>query len=297
MRCTMGAPPSSEPVTFHCEGADGVRIVGDRRGDPGAPPVVFLHGGGQTRHSWGGTAAAVVDRGWQAVSLDLRGHGESDWSSAGDYRIVSFAADVRAVLSHLPPRPVLVGASLGGLTSLLLTGELEPDVARAVVLVDIVPEMEPDGASRIHAFMIERAEEGFASLDEVADAIAEYNPTRERPADLQGLRKNLRQRGDRWFWHWDPAFISGNAPLPPAEVLDVDRLHAATAAIVARGTPVLLVRGRMSDLVTEEKAREFITRFPTVEFADVSDAGHMVAGDRNDAFTRAVVEFLALQMY
>jgi pimeloyl-ACP methyl ester carboxylesterase len=280
------------PVTVHYEGADGVRIVGDRLGAPGAPPVVFLHGGGQTRHSWGGTATAVVGRGWQAVSLDLRGHGESDWSAAGDYRIVSFAGDVRAVLTHLPQRPVLVGASLGGLTSLLLTGELELGVARAVVLVDIVPDMEPEGASRIHAFMIERAEEGFASLDEVADSIAAYNPMRRRPADLQGLRKNLRRRGERWFWHWDPAFISGNAPLPPAEVLDVDRLHEATSAIVDSGTPVLLVRGRMSDLVSEEKAQEFIARFPAVEFADVSGAGHMVAGDRNDAFTRAVLEFL-----
>jgi len=280
----------TEPVRF--EGADGVQIVGDRRGDPAAPAVVFLHGGGQTRHSWGGTAGAVAERGWQTVTLDLRGHGESDWSADGDYRIVSFAGDVLAGLAPLPPSPVLVGASLGGLTAVLLAGELAPGAAGGVVLVDIVPDMEPEGAERIHAFMTERAEHGFASLEEVADAIASYNPLRDRPTDLQGLRKNLRRRGDRWYWHWDPAFIAGTTRLPPSEILDVDRMHAAVARILDDGVPMLLVRRRMSDLVSTDKAQAFVARFPTVEFTDVSGAGHMVAGDRNDAFTVAVVDFL-----
>jgi peroxiredoxin len=161
-----------------------------------------------------------------------------------------------------------------------------------VVLVDIVPDMEPEGAGRIHAFMTERAEHGFASLEEVADAIAAYNPRRERPTDLDGLRKNLRRRGERWYWHWDPAFIAGTTRQPPSEILDVDRMHAAVQRILDDGTPLLLVRGRMSDLVSTEKAEEFVARFPAVEFTDVSGAGHMVAGDRNDAFTRAVLDFL-----
>ena len=84
-------------------------------------------------------------RGWQAVTVDFRGHGESDWSDDGDYRVTTFAADVIEVLRQLPPRPVLVGASLGGLTSMLLAGELAPGTARAVVLVDIVPNMNPAG--------------------------------------------------------------------------------------------------------------------------------------------------------
>jgi peroxiredoxin len=281
-----------EPETFSTPGTGGVRIAADRQGDPSARAVVFLHGGGQTRRSWAKAAAAVAKRGWQAVTIDLRGHGESDWSSEGDYRVVSFAADIQEVLRTLPPQPVLVGASLGGFTSMLLEGELAPGTAGAVVLVDIVPNMEQSGATRIHNFMADRVESGFGSLEEVADAIAEYNPHRPRPTDLDGLTANLRRRGDRWYWHWDPQFISGTAPFPPFEVTDPDRMHAAVEAILRNGVPMLLIRGQVSDLVSQERADEFLARFPQVEFTDVRGAGHMVAGDRNDIFAEAVLDFL-----
>jgi pimeloyl-ACP methyl ester carboxylesterase len=284
---------SGEPQPFSAHGAGGVRIAADRLGDPEATAVVFLHGGGQTRRSWGRAAAAVAARGWQAVTVDFRGHGESDWSEDGDYRVTTFAADVLEVLDQLPPRPVLVGASLGGFTAMLLGGEISPESVSAVVLVDIVPNMDPSGATRIHSFMNDRMVSGFDSLDEVADAIQQYNPHRPRPTDLEGLRTNLRRRGDRWFWHWDPKFIDGTSALPPIEVTEVDRLYAAVGSILRNKVPMLLVRGQMSDLVTEERADEFLARFPDIEFVDVGGAGHMVAGDRNDIFAGAVVDFLA----
>jgi len=283
-------PTMAGPTALEFAGRDGLRIVGDLRGDHGAP-VVFLHGGGQTRHSWGDTAVEVARRGWRTLALDARGHGESEWSATGDYRLEAFAEDLRLVLGYLDGPPVLVGASLGGLTAILLTGELAPGTARAVVLVDIVPDMEEAGAQRIGAFMVERAEAGFSSLEEVADAVAAYNPHRARPTDLSGLRKNLRERGGRFYWHWDPRFMFAAGGSGPMEILDVDRMHVAAARMVEE-TPVMLVRGRVSDLVSVEKAAAFCARFPAVEFADVSGAGHMVAGDRNDAFTVAVVEFL-----
>src|ERR1700759_1168072 len=160
------------PGTFTTSGVGGTRRVADRVGDPQARAVVFLHGGGQTRRSWARAAAAVANRGWQAVTVDFRGHGESDWSGDGDYRVVTFAEDVPNVLDQLPPNPVLVGASLGGFTSMLLLGEMSPGIASALVLVDIVPNMNPSGAARIHEFMAGRMVEGFGSLDEVADMIA-----------------------------------------------------------------------------------------------------------------------------
>jgi peroxiredoxin len=281
------------PVAFSANGIGGVRIAADRFGDPLAPAVVFLHGGGQTRRSWGRAAAAVAERGWQAITVDLRGHGESDWSDDGDYRVTTFAGDVLEVLRELPPRPVLVGASLGGFTAMLLAGELSPATVRAVVLVDIVPNMNPSGASRIHSFMYDRMESGFESLDEVADMIQEYNPHRPRPTDLDGLRTNLRHRDGRWYWHWDPKFIDGTSALTPIEVTDVDRMYSAVEAILCTDVPMLLVRGQVSDLVTQERADEFIARFPEIDFVDVGGAGHMVAGDRNDLFAGAVVQFLA----
>ncbi len=280
------------PEPFSIYGPGGLRIVADRLGDPRATAVVFLHGGGQTRRSWGRAAAAVAKRGWQAVTVDLRGHGESDWSAEGDYRVTSFACDIQEVLHQLPPRPVLVGASLGGFTAMLLAGELSPDTVSAVVLVDIVPNMDPSGATRIHSFMNDRVMSGFDSLEEVADMIHEYNPHRRRPTDLEGLRVNLRRRGERWYWHWDPKFIDGTSAHPPIEVTEIDRLNAAVEAILRSEVPMLLVRGQMSDLVTKERADEFLSHFPAIEFVDVGGAGHMVAGDRNDVFAGAVVEFL-----
>jgi pimeloyl-ACP methyl ester carboxylesterase len=286
-------PSDSTPFTF--TGADGIVLRGDRRGRPDAPAVVFLHGGGQTRFSWGGTASAVAERGWQSITLDARGHGESDWAADGDYRLSAFARDLDAALAALTglsAKPVVAGASLGGLTSILLAGEVHPGVLGGLILVDIVPDMEPGGADRIQAFMADKVADGFGSLDEVADAIAAYNPHRPRPSDLSGLRKNLRERDGRWFWHWDPKFIGGDADLGPNEITDVVRLDAAVDVIERGGVPMLLVRGRVSDLVSEAKAEQFLGKHPSVQFTDVSGAGHMVAGDRNDAFTDAVVRFL-----
>lgn len=136
-------------------------------------------------------------------------------------------------------------------------------------------------------------ESGFGSLDEVADMIAAYNPHRPRPTDLEGLTTNLRRRGDRWYWHWDPRFISGSAAFPPIEVTEPHRLYAAVDTILRGGVPMLLIRGQMSDLVSQERAEEFLARFPNIEFTDVRGAGHMVAGDRNDIFAAAVLDFLS----
>jgi pimeloyl-ACP methyl ester carboxylesterase len=279
-------PLAPRPITFH--GADGLTLRADVRGDAKAPPVVFLHGGGQTRHAWGGTAAALARDGRLSISLDLRGHGESDWAP-GDapYRLERFAADLRAVIAQLGRAPALVGASLGGLTSLLAVGEAEVPIASAAVLVDIAPRIEPEGAKRITSFMIGRPD-GYASLDEVADAIAEYTQHRSRPRDLASLKKNLRQgENGRWYWHWDPRFMGADGP---AEIVDRERLFAAARRLAF---PTLLVRGRESDILSDEGVREFLSHLPNAQYVDVGGAGHMVAGDRNDAFTEAVRSFLA----
>lgn len=235
----------------------------------------------------------MARRGWQAVTIDLRGHGDSEWSSDGDYRVATLAADIEEVLQTLPPRPVLVGASLGGFTSMLLAGELCPGIAGAVVLVDIVPEMDESGAMRIFTFMADGMESGFGSLEEVADALALYNPHRPRPVDLQGLSTNLRRRDGRWYWHWDPQFITGMHTTGPTEIAEHDRLYAAIDAILQAGAPMLLVRGQMSDLVSRPAVDRFLARFPRIDFTDVRGAGHMVAGDRNDVFAEAILDFLA----
>lgn len=277
------------------QGADGLRLTADVEGDPDAPPVILLHGGGQTRHAWGTTLSVLGSR-WRAYSVDLRGHGESDWAPDGDYSIDAFARDVIQITRSMPRPPALVGASLGGLASLMAIGELsdpaDRPIASALVLVDVAPRIEPSGVARIIEFMTGNLE-GFESLEEVADAIAAYNPNRKRPTNLDGLRKNLRQRADgRWIWHWDPRFVSGPLGSPDetrTRVTGPNRLERAAENLTI---PTLLVRGRMSDLISEEGVEELKQLVPHAQVADVAGAGHMVAGDRNDAFNDAVVSFL-----
>ena len=280
--------------TITLEGRDDIRLAADVEGDPGSPPVMLFHGGGQTRHAWGTTLKVLGESGWRAYSVDLRGHGESEWDPEGDYTMDAFAADIRIVATAMPQPPALVGASLGGIASMAAIGENDgPAIASALVLVDVAPTIEMEGALRIGAFMAEHMEDGFGSLEEVADAIAAYNPHRPRPSDLSGLRKNLRQRPDgRWAWHWDPRFISGrfgSQDETRSSLVDPERLRVAAKKLTI---PVLLVRGRMSDLLSEEGAQELLELVPHAQLADVAGAGHMVAGDRNDLFNDAVVTFL-----
>lgn len=275
-------------------GRDGNRLAADAAGDPNDPPAILLHGGGQTRHSWGTTLGALADKGWRAYAVDLRGHGDSEWAVDGDYTLDAFAGDVVAVARALGQPPALVGASLGGLASLAAIGERPHEVvARALVLVDVAPTTEEAGRTRIGEFMAEHMHDGFASLDEVADAIQRYNPHRPRPTNLSGLEKNLRQHANgRWFWHWDPKFIGGrlgSTDETRVSLTDPTRLQAAARVITV---PTLLVRGRVSDLLSEEGARELLELVPHAQLVDVAGAGHMVAGDRNDLFNDAVVNFL-----
>jgi pimeloyl-ACP methyl ester carboxylesterase len=278
------------PTEF--KGRDGLRLAADVAGEAEAPPVVFFHGGGQTRHAWGTTLDVLADDGWQAYSVDLRGHGDSDWAPDGDYTLDAFAGDVASVARSQDQLPVLVGASLGGIASLAAIGEAPAPIARALVLVDVAPRIDRGGADRIGAFMMQNIE-GFESLDEVADAVAAYNTHRPRPTNLAGLKKNVRQRDDgRWYWHWDPAFMVGrfgSTDETRTSVIQPERLEAAATTLTM---PVLLVRGRMSDLLTDDGSRQFLDLVPHAGFVEVGGAGHMVAGDRNDLFNDAIVEFL-----
>lgn len=193
--------------------ADDVTLRADAFGDPADAPVALLHGGGQTRHSWGTTAADLGAAGWYAVTVDLRGHGESDWSPDHVYTLDRFTADVISIVEYLGRPPVLVGASLGGNASLGALGRV-PELALGLVLVDVSPFLQPTGTSRIREFMTARSADGYGSLDEVADSIAEYLPHRPRPKNFDGLRKNLREVDGRYFWHWDPAFMASPADQP-----------------------------------------------------------------------------------
>ena len=277
--------------------AAGVTLVADVAGPLDGTPVMLFHGGGQTRHSWGTALRGLAAAGHRVWSVDLRGHGDSDWSPGGDYSDNVFPDDVRTVAQAVRDQhgpPILVGASLGGSASLAAEAGSDEPLARALVLVDVAPNIEPGGVERIRAFMHQHIETGFGSLDEVADAVAAYNPHRPRPSNLDGLKKNVRQRDDgRWYWHWDPSFMWSKRPDDEhRHILFAERTARMEAAARTLEVPTLLVRGRQSDLLSEEGAQRFLALVPHAEFVDVAGAGHMVAGDRNDVFNGAVLDFI-----
>lgn len=279
---------------------DGITLAADcYHHDDVRPVVLLLHGGGQNRHAWSTSARRLHSCGYTVVAYDTRGHGDSDWDPAGRYDVERLATDVITVRNHFSADkpPAVVGASLGGMT-ILGAHQLAP--ARmwgAVVLVDITPRLELQGARRVVSFMAAHPD-GFGTLDDAADVIAAYNPLRARPDNVDGLRKVLRQRHDgRWVWRWDPAFIHSNfdylrgEPIAGTEQFDaISHLLMAGARRVT--APTLLVRGLLSDVVSHATVDEFKQLVPHAETVDVSDTGHMIAGDDNDAFTAAVTDFL-----
>ncbi len=284
----MNSAPSPPSRQLRFRAADDIELVGDAWGTPDARPALLLHGGGQTRHAWKRTEAVLAKHGYYAVTVDLRGHGDSGWSADGNYEIERFAGDVRTIAAGFARKPVLIGASLGGIASLIAAGEASEPVAAALILVDVTPRVDPAGVDRIRGFMSAHICDGFATLKDAADAIAAYLPHRPRPKTLDGLRKNLRLGADgRFRWHYDPAFVN-------ARLGQHDRHREARLTAAARNSkaPILLVRGGSSELVTEEIAREFVDQIPGARYVNVSGATHMVAGAVNDPFTEQVVVFL-----
>lgn len=277
-------PETPEPMRVW-RGAQGLRLAGDTWGDPSGPLVVLMHGGGQTRHAWKGSGELLGKAGYHAVAFDARGHGDSEWASDGSYGQDVMVEDLQRVLEALgSSRPVLVGASMGGGTSLVAVGDGYVD-ATALILVDIAPRVERQGVDKIKAFMALKPE-GFNSLEEVADAIGTYQPHRARPKNLGGLAKNVRLDGTgKYRWHWDPRIGRRN--------VNLDRRQQRLEECARRLTlPTLLIRGGLSDVLSEAGAQEFLALCPHAEYINVTDAAHMVAGDRNDKFGKGIISFL-----
>ena len=175
---------------------------------------------------------------------------------------------------------------MGGGTALF--GLLQGFRPAALVLVDIAPNAAREGMEHVVTFM-RSGLAGFASIEEAADAVAAYLPHRPRPRDLDGLRKNLRSGPDgRWRWHWDPGMVANGD-------IDAERaiMMRSFDILATTDVPLLLVRGMLSDVVTDETVREFRVRVPALEVLEIHGAAHMVAGDKNDVFSDGIQTFLA----
>lgn len=278
------------PQTITYSGVGGITLVADEWNGGVAlpadrPTVLMLHGGGQNRFSWKNTGQILADEGFHVVAVDSRGHGDSDRAPGADYAIETLTGDVMQILEVIGRPVALIGASMGGLTGILVADRAGSDRVTRLVLVDVVPRFEKSGSARIRDFMFGNVD-GFDSLDEAADAVAAYLPHRKRPRNPEGLKKNLRLRDGRWYWHWDPAFMTKPGDDPELRTEKFER------AALALTIPVLLIRGKLSDVVSPEGVQHFLATMPNAEFVELPEAGHTAAGDDNDAFSDAVVTFV-----
>ena len=289
------ARQASHAALITLEVEPGLRLSAQRSGPPGGPTLILSHGGGQTRHTWQRSAQVLAAAGFDCVALDLRGHGQSDWSPGGHYKIDDFERDLLALADLVSPhRPVaMVGFSLGGMASLQAAAHA-PGRVESLVMVDVAPLLQVEGATRIRDFML-RHPDGFSSVDEAAAAVAAFRgaPTGASPGSLL---RNLRQApGGRLHWHWDPAVVTALSTPDIAEGLAASRSQLEQAAAQVR-QPTLLVRGMESDVVSLDSASALRRLVPHLEFADVHGAGHTVVAERNDIFCDAILGFLSRRM-
>ena len=273
---------------MHFKGHGDIKIAADVWGSNNEELVILLHGGGQTRHAWGDTGKKLAEAGYHSVALDLRGHGDSEWHADGDYSIRAYKDDLVSIINEIGKPARLVGASLGGMASLVLAGdEINSDLCTALIMVDIGIYPDPVGSDRIVSFMLS-GEGGFDSLEDAAKSISDYLPHRKKPKDLEGLKKNLRLKSDgRYYWHWDPRFIRRRPGSRDRRYFDL-QLKAAEKVTI----PTLLIRGALSDVVTMEDVDYFLSVISHAKFVEIEKAAHMIAGDRNDIFAEEAIKFL-----
>lgn len=264
---------------------DGLELAADAFGPENGPPVLFFHGGGQSRRSWQGAARKIADAGYHAFSLDLRGHGDSDWASDGDYLLDAFARDVEALIDHFD-RPVsVIGASRGGQAA-LVGASRRPGRLSLVMLADVAPLLRDAGVDDIRGFF-QASVNGFIDTDAAATALAEHLG-QKKAQNTSGLAKVMRKDADgRLYWNWDPLTVSPEFLNPPSEGV---ALEEAAARIK---DPVVLVRAELSNIVTHESVTLFRQLTPQLEVIEAKGVGHMFTGDRNDAFAETLLQYLA----
>lgn len=277
-------PMNTQVETIRFLGQGGLTLLADCYGEETAPPVLLLHGGGQDRRSWRGAAAKLADAGYRAIALDLRGHGDSDWSREVDYSFEAYAADIAAIVKQLGRPAHVAGASLGG-RGALVAAAMYPDSIPGLILVDVAPSLDPENAHRYQAFL-RSARDGFSRVEDAADMLNALMG-RSPQGSAEKLRPYLRQgEDDRLYWRWDPSFIEPRFVNRPREV---EELEAYAAQI---RQPILMIRAELSEVLREEDVERFLKVAPHTEVRVAPGVGHMLTGDSNDVHAPILIDFL-----
>ena len=278
-----GGSVEANARTLFVPAADGLSLAASQFGDDGAPAVIMGHGGGQSRHVWAETAERLAVAGYKVITLDSRGHGDSDWAVPPSYEPNDFARDFSAAVAwrkNLDGRgPHFVGASASGIAGLIAAGLLNPEAFASLTLVDVTPTYRPDALDKARSLFLETAEDGFPNEAEAARAVG-AEPGSDR------LRHLLRPGADgRWRWRWDPAFA--------ARIHHDDRTQGqCTDAARALTIPVHLIRAGRSDFVDDETTEAFRELAPHLTVTFLPGARHVVTGDPDGIYAEAILNFL-----
>jgi pimeloyl-ACP methyl ester carboxylesterase len=251
--------------------------------NPAAPDLVLLHGYTGHARSWDAFAQSMTDR-YRVLALDQRGHGESAWAPVDRYGVDDMTKDLSAFVAALGLRDFsLLGLSMGGMVAMHYAGE-RPDALRALVIVDIGPEIVSQGASRIQAGV--RAADTFETREAAFAAARSGNPRPPEAHHRHRVDYNLMRTADgRWTYRYDRALRSPGA----LRTRDPEAGWRSCAAIAA---PTLLIRGEDSDILSPAIAERMLATIPDVRFALVKDSGHSVPLDAPEGFLSAARSFL-----
>ncbi len=253
-------------------------------GDSTAPRLLLLHGFAQTAHAWDLVALSLADR-FHVISLDQRGHGDSDWAPDGDYSPEAQQRDLDAVLEHLGDDPLIpVGLSMGGRNAFTLASR-RPETASALVVVDTGPRTVKRGRSRIRDFVT--MPDVLDSFDEFVDRVHAYVPHRSMEQIRLSLLNNIREMPDgRWTWKYDRLLRDPNYRRPTVSEEETWELWSSITC------PTMIVRGSESDVLDEETVAEMVNRLPGTVDVEVPEAGHLVPGDNPAGFVNEVKPWL-----
>jgi pimeloyl-ACP methyl ester carboxylesterase len=254
-------------------------------GNEGLRPMLFLHGGALTAHTWDLCCLALRDE-FHCIALDQRGHGDTDWAPDADYSIATQREDIKGFVDELGlDRFVLVGMSMGAINALAFAIHC-PQRLSHLVLVDAGPEVRRPGSRRIRDFVNGGAQP--ETLDAILERALAFNPRRDPLILRRSLMHNLRQQTDgTWSWKYDRRRFQ-----------QMDReAHASERRGLAEGLakvtcPTLVVRGAESDVFHEEDAERLASRLPDGRCVTIPRAGHTVQGDNPKDLAAALTAFL-----
>jgi pimeloyl-ACP methyl ester carboxylesterase len=256
-------------------------------GHPDAPPVVLLHGGHQSAHSWDLVSLHLAQN-YRVLALDQRGHGDSEWARDVLYSNHEMSLDAEAFIGAMGlDKPVVIGHSMGGRNTMLLLRRNQA-IARAAVIVDVGPELSEKGRAAIAGFV--QTNQEFDDLEHFVRNVRQYDPYRSREHIERTVKYNMLERADgKYVSKCDSnprrlGIVRGSGPLENIMLEDAAKFDL----------PVLLVRGANSNILAPDAADRFAATLPHGQLVTVPDCGHNVHGQNTKGFIGALGPFLTV---